>query len=111
MSELKTSKRPVVWLVAANFGASSEVWMHRQASGMSRIDLRVVTCNYRDPESYPPKGFEVVTLDGLPKQSSNRLIAQMQFVLDRIRPGSARCHCGCRNRDSCSEEKSTNLNH
>ncbi|MDZ4817631.1 MAG: glycosyltransferase [Planctomycetota bacterium] len=53
------NERPPVWFIAPHFGATSEVWMYRQATGMKRLRVFVLSGQQRNPEVYPPSGCEL----------------------------------------------------
>lgn len=85
MAALQENDRPVAWLAAAGFGVGSQVWMHRQASGMARLDLRVITHNYDQPDRFPPNGFSVEEINESTPLSKNRLVAQSQLAMHGAR--------------------------
>ena len=73
-----SDSRPRAWFIAASFGTSSEVWMHRQAAGMPGLDLRVITKKHVDPEQFPAEGFELEQLPETATLFNNTWIAQAQ---------------------------------
>ncbi|TWT88688.1 GDP-mannose-dependent alpha-(1-6)-phosphatidylinositol monomannoside mannosyltransferase [Pseudobythopirellula maris] len=110
---------PRAWLVVRRFGVGSEVWMHRQASLMRRLDLRVITNEHADPGRYGPNGFSVddigvyspVTGGKLAWQAKTRLwawrnrrsggfrgspreVTKWAELVERDRPRVALCHYG-----------------
>jgi len=45
--------RPKLWFVCPSIGGLSEVWMYRQAVGLDRFSVRVLTNRRDNPERYP----------------------------------------------------------
>lgn len=77
MSDPPTDRNDNVpaWLTSVAFGVGSEVWMYRQASLMSKLDLTVVTKRHYNIDRFPANGFDVVRIRRrwkLPRKQSLR---------------------------------------
>lgn len=72
------------WLVALQFGVTSEVWMHRQARCLRRLALRVATLDYREPDRFPAEGFELTEIEPRTRLPGGVLRAQAYLAWCRI---------------------------
>ncbi|MEN0110396.1 MAG: glycosyltransferase [Planctomycetota bacterium] len=75
-----------MWFVATKFGQQSEVWMHRQAAGMRRLRLRVITRKHVNPDRFPADGFDLTELSApVMTKPRSRLLRQLQLAWWRVR--------------------------
>ena len=51
--------KPLAWVVCPQFGVTSEVWLYRQANGMLRHRVQVLTWGWPHPEQFPADHCEV----------------------------------------------------
>jgi glycosyltransferase involved in cell wall biosynthesis len=53
---------PLAWFYCSQFGATSEVWMYRQATGMHRLRVRVLTSEWHHRAQFPASNCEVIVV-------------------------------------------------
>ncbi|HEX5386103.1 MAG TPA: glycosyltransferase family 4 protein [Gemmatimonadales bacterium] len=82
----------MAWVVCPEFGAASEVWLYRQATGMRRHRVRVITWNERDAEQFPAGPCEVTQVPTPFAPPGGRWRRRVRGALSLAlgRPGSTR---------------------
>lgn len=57
------AEKPKLWFITSTFGSSSEAWMYRQAAGIKKLQVRVLTHEHLNREVYPAEGFELEVVE------------------------------------------------
>jgi glycosyltransferase involved in cell wall biosynthesis len=84
-------RKPRLWFVTPSFLTSTEVWMYRQAAGIRRLAVEVLTKQRTNADLYPDDGFTVQTsgeLGSLPRSVFLRYLAFLANFRHGFFPGS-----------------------
>lgn len=79
-------QKPRLWFVTPSFVTSTEVWMYRQAVGIRRLAVEIITKKRSNAELYPDKGFSVCT-NGETTQLPRAVVLRYLTFLTNFRHG------------------------